>query len=210
MFWFSKKLPELKQTYFTPLVPELAVLACALLCLGYFIALIYLSIKGRPEHPGVVSLFAYGSMMTVVGCWVIYGTSSQQIDLSLVIRCLIWLFALGIIGSRFGEDCKIAYVMFWPIFFLTLNEYFGTFPSLSMTGIQPTEKDFLEYHFGLTQLITISHTALILAKPSSFKWFWFDAKKARDEMMRKILGPLEEAAALDDAPKTKGDSPSKQ
>ena len=205
--WSVNKLSELKEAYFTPYVPELAVLACALLCLGYFITLIYLSIKGRPEHPGVVSLFAYGSMMSVVGCWAIYGTSSQQIDLSHVIRCLIWLFALGIIGSRFGEDCKIAYVMFWPIFFLTLNEYFGTFPSLSMTGIQPTEKDFLEYHFGLTQLIIISHTALILAKPSSFKWFWFDAKKARDEMMRRILGPLEEAAALDDAPKTEGDIP---
>jgi hypothetical protein len=177
VFWFSKKLPELKQTYFTPLVPELAVIACALLCLGYFIALIYLSIKGRPEHPGVVSLFACGSMLSVLGCWAIYATSSQHMNPSIAIRCLIWFFALGIIGSRFGEDCKIAYVMFWPIFFLTLNEYFGTFPSLSMTGIQPTEKDFLEYHFGLTQLIMTSHTALVLAKPSSFKWFWFDAKK---------------------------------
>jgi hypothetical protein len=212
MFWFTKQLPVLKQTYFTPYVPELAVIACALLCFGYFIALIYLSIKGRSEHPGVVSLFAYGSMMSVVGCWAIYATSSQHIDFSLVIRCLIWFFALGIIGSRFGEDCKIAYVMFWPIFFLTLNEYSGTFPSLSMTGIKPTEKDFLEHHFGLTQLIIVTHTALILAKPSSFKWFWFKAEKAKAEEIKRIFSAFDnhETPDLTNEPKAEGNMPSNQ
>ena len=212
MFWFSKKLPELKQTYFTPYVSEFAVIACALLCLGYFIALIYLSIKGRPEHPGVVSLFAFGSMMTVVGCWAVYATSSQHTDLSLVIRSLIWLFALGIISSRFGEDCKMAYVLFWPIFLLALNEYFGTFPSLSMTGVQPAEKDFLEYYFGLTQLIMISHTALILAKPSSFKWFWFEAEKAKAEKIKRIFSAFDnhDSPDLANSSKAEGSMPSNQ
>jgi hypothetical protein len=212
MFWLSKKLPELKQTYFTPLVPELAVIACALLCLGCLVAFIYLSIKGRPEHPGVASIFTFGSMMTVVGCWTIYATSSQHIDLSLVIRSLIWLFALGIIASRFGEDCKISYVLFWPIFFLVLNEHFGTFPSLSMTGIQPAEKDFLEHHFGLTQLIMTSHTALVLAKPSSFKWFWFEAEKAKAEEIKRIFSAFDnhETPDLTNAPKAEGNMPSNQ
>lgn len=212
ILWLSKKFPEFKQTYFTPYVPEFAVIACALLCLGYFIALIYLSIKGRPEHPGVASLFAFGSMMIVVGCWTIYSTSSQHTNHSLVIRSLIWLFALGIIGSRFEKDCKISYVLFWAIFLLALNEYFGTFPSLSMTGVLPAEKDFLEYHFGLTQLIMISHTALILAKPSSFKWFWFEAEKAKAEEIKRIFSAFDNhvTSDLSNSPKADGNMPSNQ
>lgn len=210
MFWFSKKLPELKQTYFTPLVPELAVIACALLCLVYFIACIYVSIKGKPEPPGAVSLFAFGSMSVVAGCWAIYVTSSQHLDLTLIIRSFIWFFTLGIMASRFAEDCKITYVLFWPIFLLTLNEFFGIFPALSMTGVQPAEKDFLEHYFGVTQLIMVSYSALILAKPSTFMWFWFEAEKSKAEEIKRIFSAFDnhDTPDLANSPSAEGNMPS--
>lgn len=212
ILWLSKNFPEFKQTYFTPYVPELAVIACALLCLGYFIACIYVSIKGKPEPPGAVSAFAFGSMTVVACCWAIYVTSSQHLDLTLIIRSFIWFFALGIMASRFGEDCKISYVLFWPIFLLSLNEYFGILPTLSMTGIQPAEKDFLEHYFGVTQLIMVSYTALILAKPSSFMWFWFEAEKSKAEEIKRIFSAFvnHDSPDLANSPKADGNMPSNQ
>ena len=88
----------------------------------------------------------------------------------------------------------------------------GVFPSLSMTGVQPDEKDFLEYHFGLTQLIMLSYQALLLATPSTFKWIWFDADRAREEQMKKIFGELrnQEETELENLPKSTGDTSSDQ
>lgn len=208
--WVFERLHEFKEAYFTPLVPELAVTACALSCIGYFFLVLWLTDKAKKTHPSAGIYCAYGDIMIVGLCWTIYLLSSQNMGFSLMIRWFFWLITLGIIGGRLEKDCKIAHLSFLLLFPLSLNEYFGTFPLLSMTGVKPEEKDFLEHYFGLTQLIMLSHAALLLATPSAFKWIWFDAKKERDEMMRKILGPLEEAAALDDAPKTKSDSPSKQ
>ena len=205
--WISERLSELKEAYFTPLVPELAVTACALLCLGYLFFLLWLSNKAKEGHPAAGIFCAYCDIMIVGFCWTIYLLSSQHIDFSLIVRWFFWLITLGIIGGRLEKDCKIAYVAFLLLFPLSLNEYFGTYPLLSMTGVRPEEKDFLEHYFGLTQMIMLSHAALLLATPSVFKWIWFDAKKERDEMMRRILGPLEEAAALDDVLKTEGDIP---
>ncbi len=208
--WVFERLHELREAYFTPLVPELAVTACALLCLVYLFFLLWLSDKAKERHPAAGIFCAYCDMLIVVFCWTIYLLSTQHMDFSLIVRWFAWLMLLGIIGGRLEKDCKIAYLAFLLLFPLSLNEYFGTFPLLSMTGVKPEEKDFLEHYFGLTQLIMLSHAALLLATPSTFKWIWFDAKKARDEMMRKILGPLEEAAALDDVPKTVGEKPSNQ
>jgi hypothetical protein len=208
--WIFERVSELKEAYFTPNVPELAVVACALLCLGCFLVIHWLLIKAKARHPAAGILCAGGSIVVTGLCWTVYLFASQNMDFQLCIRWFIWLMILGQIAGRLENNCKIAYVSFWPVFFLSLNEYFGIYPSLSMTGVQVAEKDFLEHHFGLTQLIMLSYAALLLATPSAFKWIWFDAKKERDEMMRKILGPLEEAAALDDLPKTEGDKPSNQ
>ena len=208
--WVSERVSELKAAYFTPLVPELAVTACALLCLVYLFFLLWLSDKAKERHPAAAIFCAYCDMLIVVFCWTIYLLSTQHIDFSLIVRWFVWLMTLGIIGGRLEKDCKIAHLAFLLLFPISLNEYFGTFPLLSMTGVKPEEKDFLEHYFGLTQLIMLSHAALLLATPSSFKWIWVDAKKARDEWIRKILGPLEEAAALDNVPKTEDDSSSKQ
>lgn len=206
--WVAERLSELKKAYFTPLVPELAVTTCALLCLGYFCFVLWLSNKAKERHPGEGILCAYGDIMIVVICWTIYSLSSQHTDFLSIVRWFAWLMILGVISGRLEKDCKIAHVAFLLLFPLSLNEYFGTYPLLSMTGVIPEEKDFLEHYFGLTQMIMLSHAALLLATPSVVKWIWVDAKKERDEMMRKILGPLEEAAALDDVPKTEGDKPS--
>lgn len=209
--WIFKQLSELKAYYFTPNLPGLAVSGFGIICTCALICYLFASKIGKPYHPAATGpLYAYIDLTLIALLWIFYALCSQHQNLSLIIRGYIWLMVLGGIAVRLEKDCKASYVAFWFIFLLSLNEFFGTYPSLSMSGVKPQEKDFLEHYFGLTQLIMLSHAALLLATPSSFKWIWFDAEKARDEWIRKILGPLEEAAALDNVPKTEDDPSSKQ
>jgi hypothetical protein len=210
--WVFEKLSDFKEVYFTPILPELAVTACALLCSGYFFLVLWLSKKAKGRHPSAGILCAYGDIIIVALCWTIYLLSSKHMDLSLMLRWFVWFISLGIIAGRLEKDCKIAYVAFWVLFLLSLNEFYGEVPSFSMTGVRPDEKDFLEHHFGLTQLVMLTHAALLLAQPSSIKWIWSEAEKAKAEEIRKIFAGFEnrEATNATDAQKTVRDMPPDQ
>jgi hypothetical protein len=192
--WFFGEVRQLKQDYITANEPELTVVLFAVVCLICLVFCLFIGLAKSKDRSANV---AYASFITVSVslCWLIYLSSCKHMSLWFITKCFGWFFILGLIAGGLEKSWKICYVGFWLILVLSANEHFMLFPMFSMTGLKPENKDFLDYHFGLTQFLVLSFAGLLLATPSAFKWIWFEAEKERARIVKEIFASFNRAEA---------------
>jgi len=192
--WFFGELRQLKQDYITANEPELTVVLFVVVCLICLVFCLFIGLAKSKDRSANVA-FASFITASVSLCWLIYLFSCKHMTLWFITKCFGWCFILGLIGGGLEKNWKICYVAFWALLLLSMNEHFMHFSTFSMTGLKPENKDFLDYHFGLTQLLMLSFAGVLLATPSAFKWIWFEAEQERARVMKEIFASFSRAEA---------------